>query len=97
MVWFMAPTVTLAAQQFEVLKPQIPSVLTKFLSGDDNVHTWSDQRIWDAVLLNVRIVVSTYQILFDALSHAFVRLRSISLIVFDEGRLFLAPARVAPG
>ena len=43
------------------------------------------QSLWDAVLQNVKVVVSTYQILLDALSHAFVRMESISLIVFDEG------------
>ncbi|KAJ0328105.1 hypothetical protein COL5a_005309 [Colletotrichum fioriniae] len=70
---------------FEVLKTQIPEVQIKFLSGDDNVDSWSDQQVWDAVLLNVRIVVSTYQILLDAMSHAFVPISRLSLIVFDEG------------
>lgn len=84
-VWFLAPTVSLCAQQLAVLKSQIPAVQIKFLSGDDNVDSWSDQAVWDAVLLNVRIVVSTYQILLDALSHAFVRMERLSLIVFDEG------------
>ncbi|OHE97620.1 RNase3 domain-containing protein [Colletotrichum orchidophilum] len=83
-VWFLAPTVSLCNQQFEVLKTQIPEVQIKFLSGDDNVDSWSDQQVWDAVLLNVRIVVSTYQILLDALSHAFVPMSRLSLIVFDE-------------
>ena len=31
--------------------------------------------------------MSTYQILLDALSHGFVKLDSLALIVFDEGRL----------
>ncbi|KAF9877825.1 dicer-like protein 2 [Colletotrichum karsti] len=83
-VWFLAPTVSLCAQQIAVLKSQIPAVQMKFLSGDDNVDAWSDQSVWDAVLLNVRVVVSTYQILLDALSHAFVRLERLSLLVFDE-------------
>ncbi|KAK2018795.1 RNase3 domain-containing protein [Colletotrichum eremochloae] len=83
-VWFLAPTVSLCAQQFAVLQSQIPEVQIKFLSGDDNVDSWSDQRTWDEVLHNVRVVVSTYQILLDALSHAFVRMERLSLIVFDE-------------
>ncbi|KAK2001851.1 RNase3 domain-containing protein [Colletotrichum falcatum] len=83
-VWFLAPTVSLCAQQFAVLQSQIPEVQIKFLSGDDNVDSWSDQRTWDEVLHNVRIVVSTYQILLDALSHAFVSMERLSLIVFDE-------------
>ncbi|KZL77586.1 Dicer-like protein 2 (RNase3 domain-containing protein) [Colletotrichum tofieldiae] len=83
-VWFLAPTVSLCAQQHALLQSQIPEVQTKFLSGEDNVDSWSDQRTWDEVLHNVRIVVSTYQILLDALSHAFVCMKRLSLIVFDE-------------
>jgi hypothetical protein len=47
--------------------------------------TGTEQSLWDAVLDNVKVVVSTYQILLDALSHAFVRMESLALIVFDEG------------
>ncbi|WYZ37317.1 hypothetical protein EsH8_II_000823 [Colletotrichum jinshuiense] len=83
-VWFLAPTVSLCAQQFAVLQSQIPAVQIKFFSGEDNVDSWSNQGVWDDVLLNVRIVVSTYQILSDALSHAFVHMERLSLIVFDE-------------
>lgn len=58
----------------------------KLLSGSDNVDSWSSEAIWTEFLLNVKIVVSTYQILYDALSHAFVKLDSLALIVFDEGK-----------
>ena len=46
---------------------------------------WSDQGIWDGVLKNVRVVVSTHQVLYDALAHGFVRLKGLALLVFDEG------------
>jgi hypothetical protein len=49
------------------------------------VDSWSTQKVWDAFLLNVRLVVSTYQVLLDALGHAFVKMGSLALIVFDEG------------
>ena len=68
-----------------MLRTQIPAVHSKFLSSSDDIDSWSDQKIWDAVLSNVRVVVSTYQILFDALSHAFVKFQQLALIVFDEG------------
>ncbi len=55
------------------------------LSGADNVDTWSDNRIWDDYLNNVRVVVSTYQVLLDAITHAFVKMSQLCLIVFDEG------------
>lgn len=88
-VWMLAPTVALCSQHLEVLKSQIPGVQSKLISGADNVDAWSEQRIWDKVLLNVRIVISTYQILLDALTHAFVRMDSLALIVIDEGEFYL--------
>jgi len=48
--------------------------------------------VWDAVLKNVRIVISTYQILFDAaVSHAFVKIESLGLVVIDEGKRYTSP------
>ncbi|KAI1745424.1 RNase3 domain-containing protein [Xylaria scruposa] len=83
-IWFLAPTIALCQQQFRVLKSQIGAAQIKLLSGADNVDTWSDTRIWDDYLKDVRVVVSTYQILFDAISHAFVQFNRLCLIVFDE-------------
>ncbi|TVY60883.1 Dicer-like protein [Lachnellula suecica] len=83
-IWFLAPTVSLCSQQFEYIKSQIPSVQVKFLSGADGVDRWTEQSLWDAVLKNVKIVVSTYQILLDALTHGFLGMESLGLIVFDE-------------
>ncbi|KAF4625953.1 hypothetical protein G7Y89_g12212 [Cudoniella acicularis] len=83
-IWFMAPTVSLCEQQCAYISSQIPSQI-KFLSGADNVDRWTEQSLWDAVLKDVKVVVSTYQILLDALTHAFVRIESLALIVFDEG------------
>jgi ERCC4-related helicase len=81
----MAPTVVLVDQQLERIMEQMPNVICKRLCGDDNVDTWSSQGIWDAFLENVRIVVSTPDVLLDALKHGFVSITSLSLIVFDEG------------
>ncbi|KAI1325853.1 RNase3 domain-containing protein [Xylariaceae sp. FL0255] len=84
LIWFLAPTVTLCEQQHRVLKSQIPAAQIKLLSGTDDVDSWSDQRIWDDFLKGVHIVVSTFQVLLDAITHAFVKLSSLSLIVIDE-------------
>lgn len=84
LVWFVAHNVELCAQQHSVLQSQIPAVQTKLLLGSDNVDSWSNQETWNAVLLNVKIVVSTPQVLCDALSHGFVQMGSLSLLVFDE-------------
>ncbi|KAI0096573.1 hypothetical protein F4814DRAFT_435161 [Daldinia grandis] len=83
-VWFLTPTVALCEQQARVLRLQIPAVQIKTLIGADGVQTWSHVHIWDDYLKNVRIVVSTYQVLLDAVNHAFVRMDRLSLIVFDE-------------
>lgn len=56
----------------------------KLLTGQENVETWS-ANIWDIILRDVRIVVSTYQVLLDALCHSFVKMERLALIVFDEG------------
>ncbi|KAF2966518.1 hypothetical protein GQX73_g7057 [Xylaria multiplex] len=82
-IWFLTPTVVLCEQQFHVLKSQIGAAQVKMLSGSE-VDTWSDTRIWNDYLKNVRVVVSTYQILLDAVTHAFVRMSQLCLIVFDE-------------
>jgi ERCC4-related helicase len=58
----------------------------KLLVGSDNVDRWSEQKIWDAALDQVRVVISTHKILEDALAHAFVKLERICLLVFDEGK-----------
>ncbi|KND92581.1 Dicer-like protein 2 [Tolypocladium ophioglossoides CBS 100239] len=82
-IWFLAPTVSLCAQQFEVIRLQAASAQMRLLTGNDNVHMWS-ARIWERILDGVRIVVSTYQVLLDALCHAFVMMDRLALIVFDE-------------
>ena len=68
-----------------MVSQQLPAFQSRIITGADKVDYWSSQEIWDAVLENIRIVVSTPQVLLDALTHAFVRLDQIALLVFDEG------------
>lgn len=82
-IWFLAPTVALCSQQFDVIRLQAAAASMKLLTGKDNVDTWSAS-IWEIILRDVRIVVSTYQVLLDALCHSFVKMDRICLIVFDE-------------
>jgi ERCC4-related helicase len=84
-VWFLAPTVALCTQQHDYLRSYLPAVKTQLLTGADNVDRWSEQRIWNSVLEGARIVVSTHAVLADALSHGFIAMRRLALIVFDEG------------
>lgn len=83
-MWFLAPTVVLAEQQHKYLTSQLPAYQSKLICGSDNVDHWSTPTIWNAVLRNIRIVVSTSRILLDALVHAFVQIDKIALLVFDE-------------
>ncbi|KAF1997932.1 hypothetical protein P154DRAFT_470302, partial [Amniculicola lignicola CBS 123094] len=83
-VWFLAPTATLCEQQYDVFCKNLPAHGTKVILGRDNVDHWTDQSTWDAVLKNIRIVLSTHQVLLDALTHAFVKMKQLALIIFDE-------------
>ncbi|KAJ6104973.1 hypothetical protein N7486_003662 [Penicillium sp. IBT 16267x] len=84
LVWFLAPTVALCLQQHDVIASQISSVKTRTLTGFDNVDRWTEQSTWNTALQGVRVVVSTHAVLADALSHGFVRMSQLSLMVFDE-------------
>lgn len=75
----------LSLQQHEVITSQILSVKTKVLTSLDNVDRWTEQAVWDKVLKDIRVVVSTYAVLADALSHGFVRMSRLALLIFDEG------------
>ncbi|KAI9895076.1 MAG: Dicer-like protein 2 [Vezdaea aestivalis] len=83
-IWFLVTTLALAEQQCGSIRAQLPSVHVQLLTSDDKVDKWSKQRIWDAALKDIQIVVSTHKVLADALSHTFVKMENISLLVFDE-------------
>ena len=84
LVWFMCPSVALCEQQFHVLSKQLPGYLMKMLTGLNDVDKWTNQDLWDGVLKNVRVVVGTPKVLEDALTHGFVRMSRLALLVFDE-------------
>jgi ERCC4-related helicase len=75
----------LCEQQYEVFKSNLPGYGIQLLSGKDNVDHWTEQLVWDVVLNNVKIVLSTHQVLLDALTHAFVKMDRLALLIFDEG------------
>ena len=83
-VWFTAPSVALSQQQHSYLSRQLPAHQFRIITSLDNVEHWSTQAIWDAALSNMEVIVSTPQPLLDALSHGFIHMRRISLLVFDE-------------
>ncbi|KAK7033164.1 hypothetical protein R3P38DRAFT_2520860 [Favolaschia claudopus] len=82
--WFMAPTRQLCEQQKAVIKKAI-GVEVGLISGALEPEQWTDKALWRKVLDTYRIVVSTPQVLLDALHHAYVTLGvHIGLLIFDE-------------
>ena len=69
-------------QQHETIRSQILAARTKLLVGSDNIHCWRD-RIWNAVLTGMRIIVSPRAVLLDALGHGYVRMSRLALLVLD--------------
>ncbi|KAF3933306.1 hypothetical protein ABW19_dt0200687 [Dactylella cylindrospora] len=90
--WFLAPTVTLSKQQGELLKQSLPCQV--ILLDGETIQKWN-KRVWGEILDRVKngVIVSTHQVLKDALAHGFVRFgdggnknaKKIGLLIFDEG------------
>ncbi|KAK0472051.1 hypothetical protein IW261DRAFT_1343854 [Armillaria novae-zelandiae] len=82
--WFLAPTVALSEQQHRVIKAALP-VPVGLISGSMEPDQWKDESLWRKVLETHRIVVSTPQVLLDALRHSYIKMgRDIGLMIFDE-------------
>lgn len=84
LVWFLTPKVALAEQQYQVLKTYLPGFPIKSLTGKDGVETWTDKNVWKGFLMHVKVVVGTPKVLEDALTHGFVNVGMLALLVFDE-------------
>ncbi|KAF7586490.1 Dicer-like protein 2 [Aspergillus hancockii] len=84
LIWFLAPTVALCIQQHEVICNHLPAVKACTLTGLDKVDRWKNQSIWDEVLKGKQVVVSTHTVLLDALTHGFVKISQLGLVIFDE-------------
>ncbi|KAH9948839.1 P-loop containing nucleoside triphosphate hydrolase protein [Amylocystis lapponica] len=82
--WFLAPTVALVEQQRRVIADNIP-VSVGMISGSSEPNQWKDKKLWRRILASHRIMVTTPQVLLDALLHGYVDLGSdVGLLVFDE-------------
>ncbi|KAI9509470.1 P-loop containing nucleoside triphosphate hydrolase protein [Russula earlei] len=82
--WFLAPTVALAWQQQAVIAEHLP-VVVGFVSGANEPDQWTDTELWRRLLNTHRVIVSTPNVLLNALRHGYIHLgRDIGLLVFDE-------------
>ncbi|KAI9707868.1 MAG: hypothetical protein M1820_004474 [Bogoriella megaspora] len=84
LVWFLCPSVPLCQQQCKQLQKHLPAAQCRTLTGADQTDLWAHQSLWDKVLHNINVVVSTHMVLLDALTHGFVRMDRLSLLVYDE-------------
>ncbi|RAQ53124.1 ATP-dependent helicase dcl2 [Aspergillus flavus] len=84
LTWFLTPTVALCLQQYEVIRSHLPAVRACTITGLDKVERWKSQYIWDELLKDKQVVVSTHAVLFEALTHGFVRISQLGLLIFDE-------------
>jgi ERCC4-related helicase len=82
--WFLAPTVALARQQQAAIAAHLP-VSVGLISGANEPDQWRDRELWRRVLNTHRVVVSTHDVLLNALRHGYVHLGAdVGLLVFDE-------------
>ncbi|PYH87763.1 dicer-like protein 2-1 [Aspergillus ellipticus CBS 707.79] len=84
LIWFLTPTVALCLQQYKFLAESIPTVRARTLTSLDKVDLWTEKHVWDAVLKDMQVVVSTHAVLADAMSHGFVNVTQLGLMIFDE-------------
>ncbi|XP_062101177.1 endoribonuclease Dicer homolog 3 [Humulus lupulus] len=79
---FLAPTVHLVNQQFEVIKSHTGFEVGEYYGGK-GVDEWTEQ-VWQNEINQHDVLVMTPQVLLDALRRAFFSLESVGLMVIDE-------------
>ncbi|GAB7322659.1 hypothetical protein MBLNU13_g03566t1 [Cladosporium sp. NU13] len=84
LIWFMAPNKSLSEQQYHIIKQNLPAYHIRALTGADNVDKWTTKELWNSFLTGVHVVVGTPAVLADALTHGFVSISRLSLLVYDE-------------
>ncbi|XP_039289133.1 endoribonuclease Dicer [Nilaparvata lugens] len=80
--FFLVNTVQLVEQQAQSIKRQTTFTVGEY-TGQTGCDLWSEQ-IWKRELDNKSVIVMTSQILLNLLSHSYLKLSNIRIIVFDE-------------
>ncbi|KAK6348851.1 Dicer-like protein 1 [Orbilia blumenaviensis] len=79
---FLVNSVTLVFQQAAVLECNLDAQVGKYC-GDMGTDLWTKAQ-WDIRLKTDRIIVATADILWNCLTHSFIRMSDICLLIFDE-------------
>ncbi|CAH0719966.1 unnamed protein product, partial [Brenthis ino] len=81
--FFLVNNVPLVTQQKKVIEHQCPVDGVAGFCSEDKVDYW-DKNKWDYELSKHEVIVMTSQILHDMITHKFIKIEDISLIIFDE-------------
>ncbi|CAB4054972.1 DICER1 [Lepeophtheirus salmonis] len=79
----VVPSLPLAHQQSRVIDEQCKFARVGKIVGEDGVDLWDSSK-WNEVINSLDIIVMIHQVLLDSLSHSFLTLSNISLLIFDE-------------
>lgn len=78
---FLAPTVALVEQQAKVIKDSIDVKVGVYCGSSKGLKFHHD---WEKEMEQFEVLVMTPQILLHNLSHCFIRIEHIALLIFDE-------------
>ncbi|OAY54204.1 endoribonuclease Dicer homolog 3 isoform X4 [Manihot esculenta] len=82
LILFLAPTVHLVNQQYEVIKTNTSFDVGEYY-GAKRVDEWT-MKLWEKEIEEHDVLVMTPQVLLDALRTAFLNLDVVSLLIIDE-------------
>ncbi|XP_076937243.1 dicer-like protein 4 [Bidens hawaiensis] len=78
---FLAPTVALVEQQAKVIQASIDVKVGTYCGSSNHLKGHRD---WEKQMEQFEVLVMTPQILLHNLSHCFIRIQNIALLIFDE-------------
>ncbi|XP_013149103.1 PREDICTED: endoribonuclease Dicer [Papilio polytes] len=81
--FFLVNTVPLVQQQQKCIMDLCPVNKVAGYSGEDRVDVWNKNK-WDQELSNNEVIVMTSQILCDMITHKYIEVKDINLLIFDE-------------
>ncbi|TRY74454.1 hypothetical protein TCAL_10094 [Tigriopus californicus] len=79
---FLVPSVSLAEQQHQFLRDNLPFEIGRF-TGNDNVDNWTDHE-WKTNLKGVQVFVMVHDVFLLAHQRAFLPWGQVNLVIFDE-------------